>query len=1087
MFVVRSNRAEELVEHLAGQLRVPLSDPFVPEVVAVQSRGMQRWLSQRLADRLGVWAHAEHPFPRRLIHDVVAAALGEEASEALEPTRRERMAWLLSQRLPELCQGEPFDTVRRYLHDDPGGLKRMQLATQLAERFDQYLVYRPELMLAWDGGAEPGDWQAEAWRAVREVAGSDHVAARIHRALRRSSWPTERLPERVSLFGVATLPPMYLHVLGRLAEHVPVHLYVLAASEQWIADLRPRRRRKRPSMAQVHAEEGNPLLAAWGRLARDLQAVLEELDYGSVERFVAPPPTPVCTTLQLLQADMFHVVARKPATGAAQLDLVPSHDEVLGPVALPADRSLLLHRCHSPMREVEVLASELRRLFDADPGLEPHDVVVMTPDIETYGPLVRAVLGADPDGPEHIPFSVSDRPLAADSVVVEGFLAALAVLCGRLGASEVLDLLSVAPVARRFALSDDDRAAIETYVREAGIRWGVDAADRARFGQPEDAQNTWRFGLDRLLAGIATGAATVVCGSVPYDAVEGEACEQVGKLADAMELLFRFREQLRGERTPQAWSGVLQRLLDALFQVDEAELWGAQRLRQELVDLGADAAEHEDAVSIEVVRWWLEDRLGRERSGHKYLRGGVTVCALLPMRSIPFRVVALLGMGVDAFPRSDRAPAFDRITSAPRAGDRSLREEDRTLFLEAVLSARQHLHISWVGRSIRDNAELPPSVVVAELLDWLDEAFRVASGLATDELVVEHPLQPFDPSYFRDDVVQAGRTSTSTSYARGAVASLQERRQPAAFAGAASTTAEPDLQHVSVDAFVRFLQDPARGFLAGLGIRSPRELPVVLDREPLVPDPLERYQIAADLLDRIIDGGALDELFAVLSKEGQLPAGVAGRVVFEELRPAVEDVADAIARLQQGEPLPPAPIDVEVGGLRITGWAPRAWKGGLVLRQYSRIRARHELGAWIRHLLAQASGVSGPLWLVGRRPTGPRRQVSGFAPVDDPTPILERLVAVWRRGQQQLVAFEPECAKALWGYLQKGGLRDFHRSQIERRFSERCRDDAVWGLAFRGQEGLFSLDADDPDWSFPALVHAITAPLEASRQHGGLE
>jgi exonuclease V gamma subunit len=226
----------------------------------------------------------------------------------------------------------------------------------------------------------------------------------------------------------------------------------------------------------------------------------------------------------------------------------------------------------------------------------------------------------------------------------------------------------------------------------------------------------------------------------------------------------------------------------------------------------------------------------------------------------------------------------------------------------------------------------------------------------------------------------------------------------------------------------------------------------------------------------------MEELFAVLSREGQLPAGVAGKVVFEELRPAVQEVAHAVEQLQQGQRLPPHPIDVEIAGVRITGWAPPAWPAGFVLRQYSRVRARHELGAWIRHLLAQASGASAPLWLVGRRSQGQQRQVTGFSPVDEPLEPLSRLVSVWLRGQERLVAFEPECARALWGYEQRGRVSPFQRDQVARRFRDRCQEDPVWKLAFRGQSELFEIDADDPAWSFPAVVRAITAPLEAARQ-----
>jgi exodeoxyribonuclease V gamma subunit len=1092
MLVVRSNRAEALVDRLAHVCAQPLSDPFSAEWVAVQSRGMERWLAQQLSLRLGVWARAEHPFPRSLIERLLRGVLEEEegVSAAYEP---DRLQWAVAAELPG-CAAMGHEVLAAYLADDPYGLKLHQLARQLAHTFDHYVVYRPEMVLAWEAGEEPDDWQAALWRQVRRRVGSEHLAGRVRRYLQQVvEAPDEVLPERLSVFGVSALPPLFLAVLQATGERLPVHLFLLTATPDYIGELMPRRRIAKKARAagttaaQLHLEEGNPLLASLGRLGRELQQVLLDLEVPSEGAFVAPEAEAACTTLELLQHDLYRVISRKPETGSPQPSLFAADHELASPVALPDTHTVRLHRCHSPMREVEVLRDELRRLLDADPSLHPRDIVVMAPAIEDYAPLTPAVWGAPPDDPGHVPYAVSDRSLRDDSAVIEAFMGLLELCDSRLPAPRVMDELSRASVARRFELDAEDLVYLERYVRECGVRWGEDAEHRRQEGQPPHGDHTWRFGLDRMLAGWASTppAHELVAEVLPYGEIEGDAADRLGKLADYVERLFRFRRAVAAPATPAGWSARLLSLLDAFVRPDDDELWGWQRLREELLALGTDAAEvdFDEAIGFDVVRWWLEQRLEGERSGHRYLSGGVTFCALLPMRSVPFRVVALLGMGVEAFPRRESRPAFDRVAQKPRPGDRSLREEDRTLFLEALLSARSHLHISWVGQSIRDQAMLPPSVVVAELCDWLDEAFAAQDGrLASQRLVVSHPLQPFSPDYFDG---RSGLLSTSAPYARAALAMSQPRSAPAPFFAHALPSEEAP-EAVELDALARFFASPARELLAGrLGMRSAEEVEPLRDREPLLPEALERYQIAQPMLAPAIDGVSSDVLWHALRAAGSLPAGVAGRCVFEELVPLVEQVAHAVRPHRQSERRPAVSVDLEIDGVRLQGWLQGLWGEAQLMHRYSRMRAKHELEAWVRHLalcamVSKGSDAPSTTVIVGRHPRAKRAQTVTFAPVVDAEVVLGQLLAVYLRGRRQVVAFEAEAS------LKWEMLRQQRKSPSQRRFpvqkllDEAMGSDAYLQLALRGRGSM--LDERDPEWGFSALAQRVFEPLLGARE-----
>jgi exodeoxyribonuclease V gamma subunit len=1033
----RSNRSERLVDALAAVLRRPLHDPFAPDIVAVQSKGMERWLAFELSARLGVLANAKWPFPRHLLSQVLDAVLGEEP-EAAEAFSEQAMTLSLAALLPSRLHEPGFEPLARYLARDRDGVLRVQLSSRLARAFDDYVVYRPALLQSFEAGE--GGYEGALWRALVARHGSVHQAARVERLLRALGGASEstkapQLPERVCVFGVASMPPLYLRALSALSARVETHLFVLAPCREYFVDAK---RRRHATTATADAEVGHPLLASLGRLGRDLQWLLEEPFSSYHEREgLFEDPDQGCL-LHALQSDML-ALRDRGGPGAQPSELPPPR--------LPIrrdDDSIAIHVCHGPMREVEVLHDQLLNLFEQR-EVAPHEVVVMAPDIERYAPLVEAVFGAEV-GRARIPFTVADRRARAALPVVHAMDLVLDALRSRMGASTVLDLLAVPCLAARAGVAQDELAELRVLVEQSGARAAIDADHRAELGLPRTQHHTWRFGLDRLLLGLAIEARpeTLYAGLRPVEGGHGGEAELLGKLAAFCERLFALRARAA---TPQRLAGWAQLFSDLLAELVDGSRQHASEHAQirtafaELV-LDAERAGFDEPIALPSVRALLQQRLDARLPARGLLGAGVTFCQLVPMRSIPFQVVCLLGMNDGDFPRPAAPISFERAAEhgKPQPGDRSARDDDRHMFLEAILCARRKLHLSYVGRGLGDDRVRPPSVVVAELIDALDRGFFPEGTSAAEPgerrrqllgcIATQHRLHVFSSRYF--DRHDARFYSYSQQACEAARALQASDRAPSV----RRDLSVPDLplEELDLEELVRWVTRPLSTFAEQrLGLYLREEAEPSPDREPLSLDGLASWQLGMELLAMRLRGVPMETAMFAVSAGGGVADGAHGALLLEAIAAHVEPLVERTRSARSGDRLPPALVSLVHEGVRIRGVLHDLYPGGQVVSSYSKSGASAEHAPYVRHVVRGYHVALQPLpaaassALVCRLPPkkGDRRardededEDAGAAtivlpPLPDPRSALGALLALVRDARRAPLPFERACS---WQY-----------------------------------------------------------------------
>ncbi|MEX3547807.1 MAG: exodeoxyribonuclease V subunit gamma [Burkholderia sp.] len=1119
--------ADALIEHLASHPSAV--GPWARQQVIVPSEALRRRLELDIAARHGICANLEFSYltqwlwtqigqvlrvpPRspfapdrlvwrcyRLLSDATAAAHVGGGHIGLDDARAASGAapWLASPRLAAYLAAA--DALMRY-----------ELVHRLASVFDHYLTYRPEWLAAWrDGGSifalegtpsrgaeaarDDEHWQAALWRALVAEDGEPPAYRFLRDApvLAPDARTLAAWPDTVSVFALPTMPPLHVALLRALSRWIDVRIYALnPCREFWFDIVSATRVESLDAAGQIDYQQvGHLLLSEWGRQTQAQLHMLHEL-------------TETAAATNAAQYDDFTGDTWLARIQNAILKLQPEAE--LGPP--PAERGIEVHVCHGLTRQLEVLHDRLLAAFAEDPMLAPSEVLVAVADLAAAGPLIDAVFGtAASQEAVHIPYRITGLPPSQANLVARVLLDWLALPNREVGAPELVEWLRVDAVAARYGIDAAALETVQTWLAAAGARRGLASAAAESAGSSADAavplrRHTFADALARLFLGYAMPDGAAPVGTyLPVDGPEGGAAELLGRLARFTDDLDWFAGRIAGEEKPEAWGEIFADALARFFDSGAAHADALSGVRDALDALVATIREDARALPVPaaVMRAGFAAALeDSARGGVPW--GGVTFSSLTSLRGLPYRVVCLVGMDDGVLPSLARADEFDLMAVFAKLGDRQRRDDERNLFLDLLLAARDRLLITYTGRNIRDNARLPPAALVDELLDYVAEvaagpgAAPAAIEAARRAFVIEHPLQPFSADYFETGgrlySYDAERATLAGRLARGTTEDA-----PPFFA--APLPPEPDAP-VAFGDFERFWCHPARALLRDrLGVALFDAQAELIDTEPFDLDYAGSDALAARVLPMFVEQGeseSVGELARrVAEASPEMPGGATGAVWREQalgvldrlagkVRFALEAGAERRAFALDVVPVwPPGEMpwfgtddaalaaDALRAPLSLHGTLNRLTPAGQVIYRYVRPGARDHLSAWLAHLVYCAIDSGGPrrtLWFGSG-------EGFEFAPVANPLAHLAPLAALFRAGRRMPLRFFPKSA---WALVAEGEAKAASVWINERVASEA--DDAALAIVWRGRN--LSLDAP-----FPTLAHLVFTPLAEHLRSG---
>jgi exodeoxyribonuclease V gamma subunit len=935
-----NNRLELLADDFCEVLQSsPNESAFEKDCIIVQTRGMEQWLKYRIAETNGIASLLEFPFPEVFLEKFFPQQNQEESGSSYSTAEtkfsREVLTWAVMRELPQLIAADKesgrnlFISLRKYLSSDEKtysekyDIKLLQLSEKIAELFYKYLAYRPDCLLYWEGNSElrfnvpkefqENSWQKKLWIKVSGRLGANYLARRVYESVNncRLSTTTANSPiKRVFIFGITTMPPFYLEIFIELSKYIDVHFfYRNICRDNWEHNYSEKELFKYFSDSKGNLEmpdTGNELLGSLAHREREFFSLL--VSKGFVDHENNNEDSSLQKNITLLSSirdDILNMTEPKSTKSVCN-----------------DDDSIQFHSFHSPMREIESLHNYLLKVMDESNGsIKPKDIIVITPDIQKYAPFIEAVFESKEHDKNYIYSTISDRNIRETNIEAEAYLSLLELVNSRFKVTDVLALLLTKTVLNSFGLKEEDMELIHKWLKECAVNWGIDAKNRQDMLHSENTfyENSWKAGLDRMILGYAMTSADRDIGEVlyrdfnnaeilPYEEVEGTKSAVLGKFIHFMEELFELNKTFSSEMTPEEWRDKLSKTIDIFFSGGTDITDSIDILYHSVNSMFNDisSAEFNNKIGIDVVYSYLGKHLQEKFTFHPFLRGGVSFCRFTPMRSIPAKVICMIGMNDDAFPRKESKVGFDLMRCHKRRCDPSEKNEDRYMFLEALVSASDKLYVSYIGRSITDNSEQPSSVVVSELKEYIDRNYRLAhvqkqnnlsklgrKSLPQSEhsifcnkdglvyLSIEHPLHGFSSKYF---------TTTSNTDKHSHL--FNYSKEDCNIARLLNTSATEKKQHlldfgeklpeiedkaITIENFVEFFQNPSRWLLrnrldTNLDIYLKEELN---DKEIIELDNLETYNLNQELLSFVdFDSDLIEEdILNLLKAEGHVSPG----------------------------------------------------------------------------------------------------------------------------------------------------------------------------------------------------------------------
>ncbi len=1068
-----SNKLEHLSYLLSALLKQQPGGVLQSETILVESPGMQHWLNMQLAKEQGIAMNFSFPLPTRFMWNTARTVLGEEKVPQQSAYRREVLVWRIDRLIQSdaFCQQAETAPVCRYWQsagsEDEQNVRRLQFAVALADVFEQYQLYRPQWLFNWEQGAvnldnsEDEPWQALIWRMlVNEIP---LHPARLHQqaVATLSEHGCNDLPDRIIVFAINTMAPQLVEFFDALAHHTDIHIFHLNPSVSYWGEVKSDRERALALRQQGIAAWrentlDNPLLGNLGQQGRDLFNLLTALDTFEVAAFDTSPPeeqNKPPSLLNQVQQDILH-------------GCHPDHGFCAG----AEDHSVMIVNTHSALREVQGLHDNLLYLMQTNPDIKPSDIVVMCPAIEDYAPLIDAVFhrvgtaAPQRQDPPRIVCSIADRtPLDADPLVA-AFISLLSLPDSRFEVTKIMDYLRLDAIRAKFSIEADDLTVMQFWLEQAHVHWGVDAPHKQSVSDNADAPPmfSWYWGLERLLIGMALNDAPTLTGellSVPD--VEGQQSVILGKLIALVERLRYFASALTKSRTAGEWHLFLSELKEVCFMpsADQVDSW--EIIGKATSDVAAHCREanYQEMLSLRQIRDMLVRRFSSPDAGNHFLTGQVTFCSMLPMRSIPFKVVCVLGLNDGEFPRQSTPVSIDLMTEAPRKrGDRSRRLEDRYLFLEAIISAREHLYLSYQANSAQDNSERQPSLVLQELLRILNAGYGFC-----DTHLHRLSLHPFSISRFSD-----ARPGFEKGWFRLANAIARRHEQTAQPIAPLSEARIAD--QVDVSALARSLSQPLRHFAREqLGLSLDSTEPALNDAEPFTDNPLTRYKVLTELTEQRMAHQSTTQTKQMARFSGELPSTPLTTELLDNWEQGAQSVSEAIDLSAAHE----QEFQITDNGITV---GARVWMmpDKLVLWHSGSQNTKRKVEQFLTQLICCANGPQLPLevyfltWAKGV--SAPRKAI--MAPVEPQTAtrLLARFIALFEQLHCQPVPCYADVALTLIKKAREQSLVQWQHH-----------DDALfeWQKLWQGSIAAPGIKDDHyAKWFFPDGMALDALPLD---------
>jgi len=968
--VYPSNKLEDLVQILPKLLSLSSENILQAQTIITESQGMEHWLKLQLAKQQGIYMNINFKMPSSYLWDIARSIDDNEDIPRHSPYQRDILSWRIDKIIHEA--GDSLADIYRYCCDQnqhPAPLKRFQFSSSLADIFEQYILYRQGLLFRWQNNEinDGEQWQATIWQQLVQQDDYNPVKLQQHILQQlRNKKHQAKLPQQVIIFAINTLAPQILTFFETLAEFCHIHLLHLNPCAQFWGEIqsdKSKAKQLRHNNIQTWMKQddtiSNSLLANLGQQGKEFFNLILKTKHHEIGVFDLPDNNDTAeksSILLTLQNDILTLYNRTLTNKKQEL------------AEFAHDNSIVINSCHSALREIQVLHDYLLSQFEQDPNLKPHDILVMCPCIEDYAPYINAVFQTsffsdNESYTSRLKCTLSDRSIKDADPLIAIFLDLLQLPDSRFEVSKILDYIRLPAMQQKFGFNDSELDTIVWWLDQASIHWGVNLQHKTTIADLENTSEmfTWQWGLQRLLLGFSYADQEVFVNDkllLPH--IEGQEIVLLGRLMQLIEQLQYHRKKLNKARNIEDWHQYLfDEFIDQFFSFKEADKVSLLMLKNALQTMkeNVKSAQYDEEIKLEVIRCYLQQQFSLTDNNNRFLAGQISFCSMIPMRSIPFKIIAILGLNDGVFPRQEHGYSYGLLKQhPPQEGDRSRRGDDRYLFLEAILSAREKFYLSYQGRDEKKNTPRQSSLILKEFIAYLQQGFGWRNDDKNSQ-IIQHPLHPFNALCYQ---------GTNPSFDKRWFRFIQagtSRNNLISF-----PPIESEGLLIQANDMIKFFTHPLKVFAQhSLALYFEDNSLLLEDKEPFASNALTDYQIRFEISQKQIKNEKTTEVFNRYLHSGQLADSA---LVEDELLNMQEALSPFASSVKAKGSFNTCYVELKLNSITLTAELPLLAQNNKLVAQNKKLennttemffwrpssrKAKDDLQLWLMHLIANAS------------------------------------------------------------------------------------------------------------------------------------
>ncbi|MDY0132143.1 MAG: exodeoxyribonuclease V subunit gamma [Desulforegulaceae bacterium] len=950
-----SNKIEVLLERLGKSLEKPEGGVFEPEIIVVQSKGMEKYLSLKLCENLGILSNVLFLYPNSLI-EYCLEKTGFLENSSFKPGA-EAYTWTIMDLIYQFKDEENFKEVLNYIKTLDGKIsieKLYQFSSKVSRLFMEYQIFRPKWILSWEEDETKAGWQSFLWNRLCKTLGLNYPLKQINNLFEKFDTEKEvlnNLPKKISVFGIFSLPQIYLETLNFFSQNSEINLYLLNPCLDYWGEILPKSTidnlQKKSKGTELYLEYGNSLLASFGKTGKVFYETINDYPINKIdETYIPPKETSLLSSIQ-----------------NSILNLFDYSDTSKKNISLN-DNSIRIHSCHGPMREMEVLKDNILYILDTDKNIQLSDIIVMIPDIEKYSPYIKSVFGRSNDNYK-LTFSIADRSFKSENKGLDSFLKLAGIFTTRFEASVVIDLLEDKFIHQKFGLNEEEVEKIKQWALKLNISWGLDEDFKENFNLSSEISGTWKKGIDLICLGHALNPDDLVFFNnlLPVFELDTSEQETASGLMEFYYKLKKYSKKIIGKKHLAAeWADIFLNICDDFLYFEKTNEFDFINLKKIFTDLKEEAIYSQTSLKIPfiVIYQRIEQIALSASSGYGFLDGRLTFCAMLPMRSIPFKMICVCGLNQGDFPRNYYPPNFDLMGKNRQKGDRHIRDDDRYLFLETIISARNYLYLSYTGKDQETDSIIPPSPILSELIDYIEDNFISPENII-EQITRNHQASSFSSSYFSfDNSGEADLSGSLFSYSKRLMELSKDinLEKPESFVfidQPLKKDEKSESEFLDLNSFISFFKNPQKFYLKFNSIETEQSFDFFEDREAFNPGNLFEYIISNDLLEMFLTGKDEEISKKIFKSQNKLPYGKTGEVFYNKLK---EDIFFFLNKLENYLEKPEkVSLSLISDKLKIKGNLS-LYNGKIILFRYGRINPKNLIELWLKHVLALYSEIA---------------------------------------------------------------------------------------------------------------------------------